>query len=241
MSTESQLTAFALQDILLGIASSLNDAQQAMNERPPYDAFGRPNTLYHVPHLDFNLQVTSEFESVSETGSGSDGGDGALEAVPDSQFMKFSPANVASAQDPSQSKTEIYSTISGRFVATVPNEGLPQTVIQIKPGTPETSDPSKVDIALEVIVSNAAGEILPDSLVEYNFDEATTDSLNPSNPEEKEPPIVTTFSISELRTNREGKATTIVTLNPTEYGKGKFAVIEVNVGTTVKSIALSNQ
>lgn len=235
MSTESQLTAFALQDILLGIAGSLNDAQQTLNERPPYDAFGRPNTQYHVPHLDFNLQVTSEFENIGSGGSGSGSASGSLpvEAAPGTKFMKFSPANKSSGD--STDKTSIYSTISGRFVATVPNEGLPQTVIQIKSGT-ATNTATHTEIPLEVVVSNAAGEILPDSLVEYNYDEETTDSLN-ATPLSGPP----SFNISELRTDGAGKATAIVSIPVGDYTTGKLTVVEVNVGTVVKSISLSNQ
>ncbi len=235
MSTESQLSTFALQDILIGIAGSLNDAQQSLNERPPYDAFGRPNTMYTVPHLDLNLQVTSEFESVSDAGSGSGSASGfPTEAAPGSKCMKFAPAT--SPADPSASKTAIYSTISGRFVATVPNEGLPQTVIQVKSESFVTTG-SHEEIDLEVVVSNAAGEVLPDSLVEYNYDEATSDSLNDPNPLSSPP----TFDISELRTDSNGKATARVSIPVSDYTSGKFTVIEVSVGTVVKSISLSNQ
>lgn len=241
MSTESKLTAFALQDILLGIAASLNDAQRSLNEQPPYDPFGRPNTMYHVPHLDFNLQVTSEFETVGtadETGAGGSGGSGGTgpygEAVNYKQ-LKFTPANKADGTG-SQNKTQIASSISGRFVATVPNEGLPQTVIQVKPAEPVVNG-LNLDIELEVLIANAVGEVLPDSLVEFNYDEDTTLTLNSNTPLTNAP----TFTISEMRTDSAGKCTAMVSVLEADYDNGLFAVIEVNVGTVVKSVALSNQ
>ena len=62
-------TTFALQDILLGVADSLNEAQQALRDVEPYDSFGRPNTVYQLPYLDFSLKVTSEFETSETTQS----------------------------------------------------------------------------------------------------------------------------------------------------------------------------
>jgi hypothetical protein len=52
---ESNIHSLALQDILLSIAEGLNKAQNELNNMQPYDEYGRPNTIYHVPYLDFNL------------------------------------------------------------------------------------------------------------------------------------------------------------------------------------------
>ena len=203
---------------------------------PPYDAFGRPNTMYHVPHLDFNLQVTSEFQSVSsddDSGSGSASGSGSGSGkLPQAQFMRFAPARGAQAK--SGPTHEIYSTISGRFVATVPNEGLPQTIIQIKSGTPAVNG-TWMDIELEVEITNAVGEVLPNSLVEFNYDDDTTLTLNPSALTN-----VPTFDISEVRTDSNGKSVATVSIWKDDYDNGLFTVVKVNVGTVEKSISLSN-
>jgi hypothetical protein len=65
MSTPS-INTLALQEILLGIADGLTDAQHQLRTMAPYDEYGRPNTLYQVPYLDFQLQVTSEFETTTD-------------------------------------------------------------------------------------------------------------------------------------------------------------------------------
>jgi len=58
--------ALTLKEILLGITDSLNEAQHKLRNMEPYDEYGRPNTMYQIPYLDFNLQVTSEFESIPQ-------------------------------------------------------------------------------------------------------------------------------------------------------------------------------
>jgi hypothetical protein len=45
MSSQTNITAFALQDILEGIADGLSDAQRHLRDIAPYDTFGRPNTI----------------------------------------------------------------------------------------------------------------------------------------------------------------------------------------------------
>jgi hypothetical protein len=64
---DSQIHSLALQDILLSMAEALNKAQNELNNMAPYDEYGRPNTIYHVPYLDFNLQVVTEFENTSSS------------------------------------------------------------------------------------------------------------------------------------------------------------------------------
>jgi len=63
-------TPLALQDILVSIADSLSQAQQQLSSMPPYDSFGRPNTLYQLPYLDLNIVLSAKFdidESTPET------------------------------------------------------------------------------------------------------------------------------------------------------------------------------
>lgn len=224
MSTQSNITSFALQDILLGIAGSLNDAQQTLQELPPYDAFGRPNTMYQVPYLDFNLQVTSEFEEVTEDNS-----------TQTRSFLKFQSAK-SSPTSSSSSSSEINSSISGRFVAIVPNEGLPQVVIQLKADDPVlVTGGTHYDIGLEVLAGNAVGEILINTTVEFNYNDETSLALNGAALSEDP-----TFDISEIQTDQEGKAKIIVTVPKADYDNGNYAVIVANIGTVAKTIALSN-
>ncbi|MCG8578200.1 MAG: hypothetical protein MI810_25195 [Flavobacteriales bacterium] len=242
MSSQTDITALALQDILQGIASGLNDAQKNLRDVEPYDSFGRPNTIYQVPYLDFNLQVTAEFQTVSE-----DGGDAGV--VLDSKaaisgyskasinnanisksVLKFQPAKPTSKNE---SKTEIFSSISGRFVATVPNEGLPQTVIQVKTADP-VDNGTEYEIELEVEISNSVGERLANSTVEFNYDDVTSENLSGG-----EITDLPTFTIAEVNTDSVGIAKSTVKIPKTGYDDGNYYVININVGTVHKSVSLS--
>lgn len=218
MSAQTNITAFALQDILEGIADGLSDAQRNLRDIAPYDSFGRPNTIYHVPYLDFSLQVTSEFQTVTDDNNKT------------RSVLKFSPAKLTSSNT---SKTEIFSSVTGRFVATVPNEGLPQTIIQVKTAEP-VLDGSIYKIELEAEVKNSVGEKLPGSTVEFNFDEDTTLEINGGI-------VVTapTFDIAELSTDVDGIAKSTVNIPQSEFDAGQFYVLSVNIGTVSKSVSLS--
>ena len=67
--SQSAYNSLALHEIVLSIADSLNEAQQQLRSMPPYDEYGRPNTLYQLPYLDFNLEVISQFESTQTSGT----------------------------------------------------------------------------------------------------------------------------------------------------------------------------
>ena len=221
MSSPSSKAAFALQDILLGIADGLKDAQHNLSNLEPYDEFGRPNTMYHLPYLDFNLQVTSEFQESS---------DGNNERV---SYLRFQPAlNTKNTS----SKTEVFSTITGRFVATVPNEGLPQIIIDIEQGAPAINDAGDAyEVDLSVNISNAAGENLIGSLVEFNYDEITSDSFNTTTL--VAPPV---FSKSEEYTDGDGNCSITVSIGKADFDAGKYTVIQVNNGIVAKLVSINN-
>lgn len=226
MSTPTTITTFALQDILLGISDSLNEAQQSLRDAEPYDAFGRPNTLYQLPYLDFQLKVTSEFEStVESTGT----------AAP-MQAIRFGAVRqpATSTNTSSNSKTEILSTLSGRFVASVPNEGLPQTIIQVKTTVAEDPIAGFYEVELEVELSNVAGEKLADSLVEINLDEEASEALNGTALQ-----AMPVFAAGEVKTNAEGLASTHINFPETDFASGKYFILTVNTGTISKTLSIS--
>ncbi|MGD1847500.1 MAG: hypothetical protein ACFB10_19095 [Salibacteraceae bacterium] len=99
MSTSTN-NSFALQEILLGISDSLNEAQEALRDVAPYDAYGRPNTTYQLPYLDFDLKVTSEFETQTTTTGASEN---------KRQAVRFGAVRQPAANGPgsSTSKTEV--------------------------------------------------------------------------------------------------------------------------------------
>ena len=195
MSSTPSINTVALQEILLGLAEGLNDAQQKLRTMAPYDEYGRPNTLYQVPYMDFTLQVTTEFQTVTSGGSSAS-----------TAKVMFSPAPKTAGTTTTTSNTEIFSSISGRFVAVLPNDGLPQTIIQVVSKTPAPSS-GFLDIVLEVYLSNVAGEKMVNSLVEFNYD---ADGSAPFNTAMTPPYTLPTFTASEAFTDVNGLCTTTV-------------------------------
>jgi multidrug efflux pump subunit AcrA (membrane-fusion protein) len=239
---DSTVNSYALHDILLGIAESLNEAEQQLRNQPPYDAFGRPNTIYQLPYLDFNLQVTTEFESIDTVETTGDAGTTATSDKYERRML-YSPAprETATAKSSSDSnRTEIYSSISGRFVANVPNEGLPQVILlTTRTEVDATTDPTEPTFSISATVSNAASELLPNTKVEFNFDEARTLKLN-SEVALSAPPAI---SIGEVITGSDASATVWVILPAAEYADTDeiFFVFILNVGPVTKLISISNK
>ncbi|WP_430412274.1 hypothetical protein [Kordia sp.] len=226
--------ALTLKQILLGISDSLNEAQNHLRNVKPYDEFGRPNTLYTLPYLDFNLQVEAEFEKETSTETQTSQ---SPESLPYSRAynkgyeraLAFKP--VANTTTDTKATNKVTSTISGRFVAVVPNEGLPQMIINATPK--QTSNIHIYDIDVEVF--NAAGEKISDALVEFNYHQTKTELLNPNATLGHGTSFLNT---SEIRTDANGKAKTQVTVDAVDFANGHILIIEVNVGNVLTKISI---
>lgn len=265
---DSQIQSLALQDILLSIAEGLNKAQNELNNMPPYDEYGRPNTIYHLPYLDFNLQVVSEFAE-TKTSTATAGmvsvPAGGVVATPKTEMRRSSktavavaekaaalPANImqASRQEralirfmpvqaaapvntATKNTSRIESTISGRFVAVVPNEGLPQVYIATQTTTPRLEG-SEYRFAIKATVQNAANEVLANTRVEFNFDLATSNSLSalPINARPR-------FSKNEGLTDAAGNIDVEIWINAAEYNNGATFCFVVNTSNIQKNISVS--
>ena len=224
-------SALTLKEILLGITDSLNQAQHKLRNMAPYDEYGRPNTMYQIPYLDFNLQVTSEFENIPQTTE-----EAVINhtAIPQKQAaMLFRPAKPKSQS--SNTSTEVVSTISGRFIATIPNEGVPQIILRCNYQTPTLATSGTVyEVALEVAIENAAGEKMSGMRVEYNFNEEKTALINGA--AVTTPP---TFDTQEMLTDGNGIAQNTVYLDAIDYNSGKTLFFDINAGTILKKISIS--
>lgn len=231
MGTEqSAINKFALNDILSGLATGLNDTQKQLRNMAPYDEFGRPNVMYQLPYLDFQLQVNSEFEEIkTETSSGGGATLPYRFGAPKASF-KFSTVK----NNETKSTVEMKSTISGRFVATAPNDGLPQILLLVKPGDPVSASATEYKIEIEVTLSNTSGEKLKNSLIEFNFDKDLTDSLNAAKPY-----TLPRLSAGEVKTNDEGVAKTTFTVTKADYDTNTICfVLLVGFATITKSISI---
>lgn len=230
--SQSSNTSLALHEILLGIADSLNQAQQQLRNMPPYDEYGRPNTMYQLPYLDFSLQVTSDFESTTQTNTPASPTIPAIGNIGKVQsgLLRFNPQTVVVASN--NQKSHIASTISGRFVAVVPNEGVPQVNLTVATQGPEL----KTGIArfvINVSITNTLNEKFPNTTVEFNFDQETSQDINGV---AVTPPV---FSSMEGKTNLNGESTTTIDLNINDYNNGRTFLIRVNSGSVSKSVAIS--
>ncbi len=233
MGTEqSAINKFALNDILTGLATGLNDAQKQLRNVAPYDEFGRPNVMYQLPYLDFELQVNSEFEEIkTETASG--GGSSTLPFRFGAPRASFKFSTVKSSEN--KTVIEMKSKISGRYIAVAPNEGLPQMVLltKVEANSPG-GDRQNLRIPIVAELSNTSGEKLKNSLIEFNVDEELTKSLNDSDI------ILPSLEIAEVRTNDEGIATTYLRVNTDQYNSGTYNyAIQIGFATIIKTISVT--
>lgn len=222
MSSPTTTNSLALHEIVLSIADSLNEAQDTLRSMAPYDEYGRPNTLYQLPYLDFNLEVISQFET-TQTGGSSTGGNG----------IRFVPFR--STETTTKNLGTITSNISGRFVAVMPNEGLPQVLLI---GSAEVTDIAS-DYATYLITVKAIqpnGEPISGQRIEINFDAATSYDLNAKT--NVTLPIFTDSKDGYTNT-ADGSFAVKARLKITDYNAGKTFVFKANSGTQFTSIAIS--
>lgn len=249
--SQASKNALALHEILLSIADSLNVAQQELRSMPPYDEYGRPNTLYQLPYLDYSLEVnsevTSETESENQTGDSETNSseDNRLKLIrrnqifkPKRQLMAFKFATPSDNKSENNSTSnKITSTISGRFVAVLPNEGVPQIFIEMI-----AEKESNIKYNLKVKLTYATNEPVVENKVEINFDEATTLAINESESDEDdlgeltETPIF--FPTREGFTNNQGVYETSVQINSNDTDK--TIIFVANSGTIQTSVAINN-
>lgn len=220
----STTNSLALHEIILSIADSLNDAQETLRSMPQYDEYGRPNTLYQLPYLDFNLEVISQFET-RETNPG---GTISLPA----RSLRFLPFR--STETTTKNQGIITSNISGRFVAVMPNEGLPQVFLEC---TAElgTLAPEYTAYKISVRAVNAANEAIAGQRIEVNFNKFASNGFNDG--ESIQDPVF--MSAKDGYTGENGIFEVVVRLDTEDYDNDKTFIFMANSGTQLSSIAIS--
>lgn len=236
MSDQSDNVALSLEHILLGIADSLTEAQATLKNVQPYDQYGRPNTMYELPYLDFKLQVTSEFQNITNETSNSgtvpissSSWLGDKRRYPE-EIISFKPIKT---NETTTVQSEIISTITGRFVANIPNQGLPQVFL-----TTETEkgaiDANWQKYKLTVLLSNSAGERITNSTLELNFDDQGSSLIN--NGITLAMPV---FDKAEDKTDSQGSLTFEISLPIQNYNEGRTFVFMVNAGPISREFSIS--
>lgn len=258
MADQSNIHSLALQDILLSIADSLNQAQQQLNNVSPYDQYGRPSTMYHLPYLDFTLKVFTEFEVESSEAPNTNSGvvgtgsstvvnsstnnkankmNGAIgQQLVKSNLLKFTPVTASNVAKNSNNTTQIESTISGRFVAVVPNEGQAQLVLNCQSTAPilKSGNNNRYEFMINVQVKNALNESISNAMVEVNFD--AVESLNINGSAISLNPV---FSINEGLTNAQGLFSTKVEISSADYNNNKIFFFTINTSNIFQHLSVS--
>jgi hypothetical protein len=229
-----QTNALALHEILLSISDSLNKAQNQLRNMPAFDEYGRPNTIYQLPYLDFNLEVISEFSAPAKTTTTPQGRAAQLAQVSTGNFLKFVP--FAATDYSKLSNNKITSVISGRFIAVLPNDGLQQVYMFCQAKLLKESTTS---VTYQVIVKlkNATSDALDGQRVEVNFDRQNSDSINGAAVAD---PVFTSQKDGFTGVaGTPGEFVTTVVLDAADYQAGKTFIFVANSGTVFSSVGIS--
>lgn len=243
MSDQSQFVAGTIEDILLGMADGLADAQERLNLLDPFDAYGRPRPQYHVPYLDFDLKVYMQtrqdgLPDISNQKISRDAQKENSLLRPHRALRRRAPAlEIMMAKPNSSSSTganstsEITSTISGRFVSIPPNDGMPQVNLAVQ-AIPEAKPG---DYKIKVEAKYADGKVISGGRVELNVNEPETKSEN----------AITSlgfsstefFGTGELLTDENGKVETIASFSKVPSNVS-FVHIDIQIGVVTSSLFL---
>lgn len=145
MSNDSQHISESLEALLVSIADGVREAQNSLSSAPPIDIYGRPVTSYHIPYLDFEVQV--EMETVTTESGGI--------------RLRINPLG---GKTSTTKTSETSSTLSGRLVAIPPGEGLPVPSLYML-----SERISARQHKILVTATNSAGEVLVGQAIELNI------------------------------------------------------------------------
>lgn len=210
---DGRFIADTLETVIVGLAESLTEAQEALGAMPPLDSAGRPVPQYRLPHLDFEIG----FRLVTETRSSG------------SAYLYFLPVSSSS------SSSEVTSKVSGRFVALPPGEGMPLPVLGF------TATGTGAERELAVRASNSAGELLAGATVQLNIDLAASQALSTS-AGIADPRIAGNATLEEavLLTDSQGRASTRVRFG-NALRTAAVVLITAELGSTVARLTTGKE
>ena len=199
MPVQSRFVGNSIEELLVSLAEGVREAQIALNEGPLVGPSGRPLATYHLPYLDFTIQVDMQTRA-------------------DSGGRPIALLFMAQAQSMSSS---VRSTISGRLVAIPPGEGLPVPRITFNVGGNIGGE-----AALTLTASNSAGEWLANQPVELNIDYADSQALSAARGVSGLIRLSGThLREALLTTDAEGRASTVLRIDDQQAGKGVLMVV----------------
>lgn len=169
MSNSSQFVSSSIQQVLLGLARGLRDAQAVLDELPPTDSYGRPRSSYHLPYLDFTIHAAMETSDSADTPAAAakpalSASAAAMRKVP---MLKLKMPALSAAAEPDTSNTTLTSTLSGRLVSVPPSNNLP-TLRLLTRVTSEAQSPRIKQVLVNL--NNTAGDLITGASIEFNLD-----------------------------------------------------------------------
>lgn len=153
MPADSRFVGNSIEELLVALAEGVREAQSALDNGPQVDASGRPVAGYHLPFLDFTINVNMS----TQTDSG---------GRPIALMFQAAPPQGSTT-------TAIQSNITGRLVAVPPGDGLPVPKIALTTGVNIGGE-----AAITVKATNSAGEVLVNQAIEINIDDAASVRLS---------------------------------------------------------------
>jgi hypothetical protein len=234
--------AGTIEEILVALAEGIRDAQDRLNALEPFDEYGRPRPQYYLPQLDFSLKINAVETRTTETGPEPAAARMRTLAGNRGEMYAYSPVRatpinfaLASPSRVSTSATsEAYSTISGRFVAVPPNDGMPQIALAIA-AAPHPQGGRRRRIA--VTSAHAAGEPVGGATIEFNVDPVATAALNNLSA----PVLIDHLAFFEngtVVTDAAGAAVTAVNFAAAPTGVSKVLVV-ANLGPVRASLLIA--
>jgi hypothetical protein len=208
MTNGAQFLGDSVEAMLVAIAEGVRDAQEALNAIPATDAFGRPLPTYHLPFLDFTIAVSLSTQTTSDGRA----------------FARLRAA------PPTSQSSDLRSTISGRFVASPPGDGLPTAQLTI------AAQPVGNAHKLRLTASNSAGEILSGQRIELNIDPVASVALSGGTP--STPAAAARLKDAIVITSDDGTAETELRFEPGAQPNATIVVVAL-LGSARASAALT--
>lgn len=207
-STEELLTG-TVDDYLVSLAWSLQQAQQQLSELSAAGPTGEFPVTYQIPEMEFELKMSLELRQSTEVGQGAG--------------AKILRGNVLSGRSAETNASTAASTIKGRFVAVPSRGGNPPPVLTVSLSKPGAGSIYGISVA----VSSVSGEALVDVPVHFNIDRDLSDRLNGRVPLASG----TTLSFGVVRTGSDGVASCQLSIASGDRAK-RVAVIIDAMGRT---------
>lgn len=240
MSKSSHFVSSSIEQVLLGLARGLRDAQAVLDEMPPTDSYGRPRSSYHLPYLDFTIKATMETTEQAAPAAPTRAMGATSAKIQKIPMLRLKMPSLNANSEPSSSSTELTSTFSGRLVSVPPSNNLPTNRLV----TRAMSDTDKPRIRqILVNLSNTAGDLISGAIIEFNLDIEASQKLSelagaPASFSEDKIRTAVQFSQRVVETDEQGNAEVDVELTNKVPANANIVLL-ISSGPTLTQLILS--